>query len=169
MIFRRVLDKVRMLEKLAGYASKHRVLVGVPAEAGEHEGGITNAALGYLFEYGSPETNMPPRPWLLPGVRLAQPAIRKELVAGYGKAVTVILRNGTMQMAIAELTRSQHKVGLIAQNAIRGRIQQGIAPPLAPRTVYARLHRKKNRRSGGSMTPLIDTGQFIRSITYVIT
>lgn len=161
-------DFVRRLELLASFAGKRFAYVGIPQEAGEHEGGIRNATLGYLFEYGDPATNMPPRPWLLPGVALVEDRIAEELAAGFQRGMRHILGGGTMTQARAEITKSQHKVGLIAQGAIQRRIQAGIAPPLSPRTVYARMHRKSKRRSGGEMTPLYDTGAFIRSITYVI-
>ncbi|MCJ2023540.1 hypothetical protein, partial [Methylobacterium sp. J-067] len=53
-------------------AVEKRVLIGIPAESmhpGEKgEKPINNAALGYLFEYGQPEKNLPARPHLFPGV-----------------------------------------------------------------------------------------------------
>lgn len=140
---------------------RSQVLVGIPADAKTQsaEGAsISYASLGYMFETGAPEINMPARPWLEPGVATARERITKLLAAGGKK----LLLGGTTSDYEATL----HKVGLTAQSAVQKYITEGIDPPLSPRTVYARLHRRYNRRQPGNMTPLIDTGGFRRSVTY---
>ncbi len=147
---------------------KSELLVGISGEsAGRGDDAINNVALGYLFETGEPATNMPPRPWLRPGVE----SIRDEIVERLGAVARDVIVKAVQQPgygAKPDIERALHLLGLKAQNAVRGRIRAGIAPPLSPRTVYARLHRKKNRRTPGPMTPLIDEGNFIRSIGYVV-
>lgn len=137
------------------------VLVGIPADAkGQDADGqpIQYAGLGYVFEFGAPEINMPARPWLAPGIEAEKERIGKLLAAGGKK----LLFGGPK----SDYETTLHKVGLIAQSAIKNRIVAGIDPPLSPRTIYARLHRRKRRREPGKMTPLIDTGGFLRSIQY---
>ena len=75
---------------------------------------------------------------------------------------------GDVSGAKSEIEDGLHRVGLKSVSIIQGRITAGLSPQLAERTVYARLHRKKNRRNGPDMKPLIDTSQLLRSITYVI-
>lgn len=163
-------DMTPALRKVLGMLATSKVLVGIPAEgASRSEGGINNAALGYLFEHGSPETNMPPRPWLVPGVQAARDEISQHLAIGARNAIQATLHsNGDVRAGRAEADKALHRVGLVAQNSMRGRIQSGIAPALSERTIYARLHRRRNRRSPGPMTPLIDTGVFLKSITYAV-
>jgi len=139
------------------------VLVGIPAAAtGQDAEGrsVQYAALGYIFETGAPEINMPPRPWLGPGIATAEAKIAKLLADGGKK----LLSGGST----GDYEATLHKVGLTAQSAIQKHISDGIDPPLSERTIYARIHRRKNRRSPGKMTPLIDTGGFRNSITYSV-
>lgn len=158
------------LNKVLATLAKSRVLVGVPATDGaRQDGSINNAALGYLFETGDPETNMPPRPWLVPGIQEVQGEISRRLVAGARNAIQATVRgSGDVRAGRAEVKNALETVGNVAQASVQRRIGAGIAPALSERTIYARLHRKKNRRSPGEMTPLIDTGEFIRSIRYVV-
>lgn len=153
---------LRMLDKCA-------VRIGIPGEARREDGGPSNAVLGYIHEFGAPEHNIPPRPWLSPGIASEWDKIEPVLAKGSVDAIFAAL-SGSQGVsggrAIAE--RTLHKVGLLAVNAVRARIVAGIAPPLSARTVYARLHRKKGRRTAGKMTPLIDTGQLLKSVTYIV-
>ena len=61
---------VGSITKLVG----KQVLVGIPEANGsrqdpEESAPVTNAALGYIHEFGSPRANIPARPFLIPGVR----------------------------------------------------------------------------------------------------
>lgn len=55
------------------------------------------------------------------------------------------------------------RIGMGIVGIIRKRIQDGIAPPLSPRTVANRAGKGKGE---GGDTPLIDTGQLIQGITW---
>ncbi|SPP31659.1 hypothetical protein ARAF_0801 [Arsenophonus endosymbiont of Aleurodicus floccissimus] len=45
------------------------MLVGIPAENSEREDiSFSNAAIGYINEFGSPAKNIPARPYLIPGI-----------------------------------------------------------------------------------------------------
>ena len=55
-------DNMARVMKSVNELVRQDVLVGIPAGPERTEGEpITNAELGYLFEYGSPATNMPAR------------------------------------------------------------------------------------------------------------
>ncbi len=132
------------------------MLVGIPESAPERDDEpISNAVIGYIQETGSPVNNIPPRPFLVPGVKDAQVPIAAQL----GKGAQLALSG---QASAAET--ALHSAGLTAQNAVRAKLQAGEDfQPLAESTLAAR------RRRGRSGTkPLIDTGQLRNSITYVV-
>lgn len=117
------------------------------------------------MENGAPEANVPARPWLVPGVTAATPQIVARLLAA-GRAALRGDKSGVEQQLAG--------AGQDAVASVTAGIQAGIAPPLAPATIRARRRRSKGstyRRKAtatSDVTPLIDTGSFIRSITYVV-
>ena len=182
-----VLDKVdKTVAGIVGLAGT-RVMVGVPAEKAlrkpdERVRGqpINNAALAYIHENGAPEAKIPPRPFLLPGVKIVQPEIEKGLRAAAEHAF-----DGKPDAS----ERDFHRVGLRAQAAVRRKIQSGPFLPLAPATILARIARGRRgqvssylqaKRERGEivssdihvefsgMRPLIDTGALRNSINYVV-
>ncbi len=144
-----------VMRALADLSGKD-VLVGIPESAGNHDGApISNAAIGYIQETGSPVNNIPPRPFLVPGVA----AIQDEVAARLGKAA-----QGALDGQADTVQRNMAAAGLIAQNSVRRTINDGNGfAPLAERTLSAR-----RRRGRTGEKPLIDTGQLRNSIIYVI-
>jgi len=149
-----VLKQIRSL-------TKEEVLIGVPdenagrqPEQGEQEKPISNAEIGYVMEFGLPEKNIPARPHLVQGVREATDQLGEILQAGAMKAL-----NGDKQAADIAL----NKAGLAGQNAVRKKVTDGPFVPLSPKTLEAR---KRRGRTGEK--PLIDTGQYRNSLTYVV-
>lgn len=155
-----------------------RVLVGIPATGASRAPSspgllANNAAIGYLQEFGNPATNLPARPHLVPGVRRILPQATTILRQGLAKELANV-PNGMVQ--------ALNIVGLLAQNSVRGLIAQSIPPPLALRTIMNRLYRRASyiaasparkkamaaKWVSGTFIPLIDTGQYRNSITYVI-
>lgn len=133
------------------------VLVGIPADKAErHEKGETfnNATLGYIHEFGSPKANIPPRPFLYPGVHNA----RNKVMPRIREATRAVLK-GDNEAA----SRQLHAAGLIAVNEVRAVINAGPPPELSERTLAARRARGRT-----GTVPLIDTGQLRNSITYVL-
>lgn len=78
-----------------------------------------------------------------------------------------------------------NKIGILGQNAVRGRFVDNEWPPLADSTLDAQAlqkdeggnvmkdkkgnaKRKKSRRERERVNPLVDTGQLRKSYTYVI-
>lgn len=151
-----VLERVKAL-------TRSEVLIGIPdanaartKEEDEDQKGepITNAGLGYAHEFGLPEKNIPARPFLIPGVADVKDRVAKVL----GTAVKKTL-SGDADAAETALTR----VGLIAETAVKSRIDEGPFVPLAPVTL---AQRKRRGRTGEK--PLIDTAQMQRSVTHVV-
>ena len=129
-----------LLRRLAAVAQRD-VLVGVPAGEARDDG-PTNAEIGYQNEFGSPANNIPARPHLLPGVA----AVQDKVVA-----------------KLSDAERHLHAAGLLAQNSVRRTLTTTAYRPLSERTL---AERRARGRTGTK--PLIDTGQYRRSITYVV-
>jgi hypothetical protein len=78
-------DKGQRIAKAMDELARDQVLVGWPAgqparkDDNMNPEEFTNAAIGYIAEYGAPEVNIPPRPVLLPGIRDAKDKINKLL------------------------------------------------------------------------------------------
>ncbi len=172
-------DVKKVLASMQAVASK-RVLVGVPSTtAGRKEEELSNATIGYLMEHGVPERNVPPRPFLIPGVKGAQKEISRRL--------RDIARLG-LSTQPGRVVYAMNALGLFAQSAVRAKITDGPFVPLSPRTIEGRLRRRRAGRqliaqrgvSGAIIAnrsmevqiagekPLIDTGQLRQSINYVI-
>lgn len=122
------------------------VKVGVIGQqAGEsREGGITNAELAMLHEFGAPGAGIPERSFLratFDEKRDQYRALCRKLLAA------VVDRKITVEAALKVL-------GLKVVADVKARIRAGIAPPNSASTIAAK----------GSNTPLIDTSQLINSI-----
>lgn len=125
--------------------------IGIHADAGEHEGGITNAQLGALLNYGNPLNKMfgkpapiPARPWLIPGVESGK---REQMIA------------------FAEVfgrTQSGEKALAAAATVATGNVQQYMTDLKDPPNSAVTIERK------GSSNPLIDTGALRASVTWKI-
>lgn len=142
-------DNVPALRKALKYLIDNDVLVGVPQSRTQRKSGtITNAALAYIHNTGSPARNIPARPFMEPGIKNATERISQLMRQ---------VANAALKGNQPAVRRGLESVGLVAQNSIRSKINEGIPPPL------------KHPRPGKSRDkPLIDTGQMRNSITYVI-
>lgn len=150
----------KAIKELAG----KRLLVGIPQDKDPRPGEpIGNAGLGFIHEFGSPAVNIPPRPFLIPGVESAMPQITREL-----RAAAVAALDGK------SADQGLGRAGIIAVRTVQARIAAGIPPPLAPATVARRRIRtpgssyRRRATTPADVIPLIDTGQMLRSITWVI-
>ena len=149
-------DNLPALLKAVKQLTSKETLIGIPAEnAGRNDGSpVNNAEIGYIQEFGSPEQNIPARPFLVPGVQGALPQITARMKVGGTKALS-----GDMDAA----DKTLNAVGLIGQNAVRAKINEGIPPALSPRTL---ADRRARGRTGEK--PLVDTGALRNSVTYVV-
>ncbi|PHM33325.1 hypothetical protein [Xenorhabdus innexi] len=149
------------------------VLVGVPAENSPRDDvPFGNAGIGYINEFGSPAQNIPPRPHLQPGVRSVEDKTTEQL-----KLAAEWILEGKKDKA----EKALNKAGQIAVQGIQRYMTTHDFEPLADPTVAARARRGRkgakvevqNRQEGGTPNnanarPLIDTGNYRRSITYVV-
>ena len=145
-----------ILDALKTLANKD-VLVGIPEskdERDDNESEIGNAAIGYINENGSPAQNIPPRPHLKPGVKSVEQDFMPHLKAAAQKAL-----DGNAEGAVTFLDRA----GTVAANGVKRYITSTGFTPLADATIANRLRRG---RTGNK--PLIDTGEYRRSITHVV-
>lgn len=174
---KRTTDMTAAIRKAVESLTEKDVYIGVPAEkAGERQGGINNAELSYIHEFGAPGAGIPARPHLLPGIEKIVPEAAGELKAAARAAL-----EGKANTVDAALNR----IGLLGQNAVRAKFQDNDWPPLADATLDYQPLRKddqgnvlrnkkgtalrgKSRREQGKLNPLLNTGQLMKSHTYVI-
>ena len=133
------------------------VLVGIPEARDERqdaEGDFGNAGIGYINESGSPKQNIPARPHLQPGVRASEADYLPHLKAAAQKALEGDAEGGTVSL---------ERAGTIAANGVKRYITITGFTPLADATIANRLRRG---RTGNK--PLIDTGEYRRSVTHIV-
>lgn len=161
-------DNVKSITKAVRDLARTTLHVGIPEDkSARQENTMNNATLGYIHEYGSPRANIPPRPWLQPGVIES-----KDKWMGYLRLAGKQAFEGKPDSVDTAL----HMAGTVARDSVKVRIISGITPALAESTKRRRQAKHKNTKTGtselpqefGGFTPLIDTGQFYNSITYVL-
>lgn len=179
---RTVTDNMASVMKSINSLVSKDVLVGIPAGPVREDGEpITNAELGYVHEFGSPISNVPARPFLIPGIQDVQPQIAEQFRA----AAVAALTNEPGQVE----TRL-NRAGLIATNSAKAKISSNIAPALNPETIRNRHKGRKTKsmrknekayldlvaggddpkdaQSAAGIVSLINTGELRNAITYVI-
>lgn len=169
-----VQDKLPELIEAVEAMTKKEVLVGVPGSTSPRgdDSGFTNAAIGYIAEYGSPARNIPARPWLGVSIEGIKDQINQRFRA---------MAQAALDGNLAKVKSGLEAVGLLAQNAAQNKVRQGPFVPLAESTIEARARRGRKgakiqlaRMARGmafdpALTrPLIDTGAFLQSISYVV-
>lgn len=143
----RVPDVLKALQAMA----KKEVLIGIPEEESSRPGEtISNAELGYIHEFGSPASNIPARPFLIPGVEQAQ------------KGAAAILKEGAQETLSTNkpIDESLDRAGVLASNSVKRQFTSPTNgwPPDSPATIARK----------GSDRPLIDTAELRRSVTHVV-
>jgi hypothetical protein len=201
---KKTLDNLSAIHRAVSALTEQDVYIGVPAVDGARgdidkknhgqqarsNGGINNAYLGYIHEYGAPSQGIPPRPHLVPGIKDVQPEIAKILKDAAAKAL-----QGNEQAVENALNR----IGLLGQNAVRARFINNDWPPLKPATLARYIDppppkaaagnpdqpeqpeqpeqkagkkkkpkKRTTRADTGKLNPLIVSGQLRKSYTYVI-
>lgn len=132
------------------------VLIGIPeATNNRPDSPIGNAAIGYIQETGSPLQNIPPRPFLVPGVVGSQLNWLPQL-----QSAALAALNGKTD----EMNSAFERAGMIASDAVKLKITDGIPPPLK----RPRYRSGQAPQQPSEATPLIDTGSLLRSVTYVV-
>lgn len=141
----------QLVAELLKLTDKSTVAVGIQgAEASApHEGGLTNAQLGTIHEFGAPGAGIPERSFLRSTVENNRTAYADLIAKGLDRVV-----RGALSV--------EQLLGLIGARVVadvKKTIRGHIAPPLKTATI----------RRKGSSTPLIGrTGQLINSITWQV-
>lgn len=178
---------VQMREALE-LLSKLEVLVGVPDGNSDREANAelpnvkepTNAMLAFVHDQGAPESNIPARPFMRPGIAAVQAQVTDKLA----QTMRAVLRGG----GVDKVEQGLGQVGILAAVSIQKTINDGIPPPLSEMTLRNRM--RKGRKNGGGARkgaaqeldrrwdgqapsvefakPLVDTAQLRNSITYAI-
>lgn len=126
-----------------------RAKVGIQSpEAEVNRGGITNAGLAAVHEFGSPARGIPERSFMRSTFDENQLVYQKEMDRIAGAMLEGAQLEGEML-----LLGEQYRGDVI------DKIHSNIPPPLADATVA---------RKGGEATALIDTGQLLNSIRVVV-
>lgn len=153
--------------------SEKRVLVGVPGNSEERKDQeLNNAQLAYIHDQGAPRAGIPARPFLIPGIAKVQNKINSLL-----KRCIQAKLDGDKVKEYDSLW----KAGLVAQNSVRTIIMDNEGfEPIKRTTALGRLRKRKYLQGKfkgnkslkeefiGSFKALIDTGQLLKSITFVI-
>jgi len=148
-------DKMSKVLKAIADLVKQDVLVGIPDSAPDRKDGpISNAAIGYIQEKGSPINNIPARPFLVPGVDEVQSKVADQL----GKAA-----DSALDGSQAGIEKALNSAGFVAQNSVKRKINSNIQPELAKRTIAARKARGITQEN-----TLVVTGGLRNAITYVL-
>lgn len=161
------------------------VLVGIPEATTDrdHNDGsdITNAALGYIHEFGAPAANIPARPFLIPGVENSLDRSTRQLELAAKAALTGDQAATMMRLEVA---------GQIAAAGAKREISYGDFVPLKPSTIRNRRRSRQtasireaekeylrlvagglddaSAQSAAGIRPLINTGALRNSITSVV-
>lgn len=167
---------VKVNESLAKLAKK-QVYVGIPESgAGRKQGEINNAALMYIHTNGSPMNNIPARPVIEPAIE--QPETKKLIVEQLKDAAEAAFEGDESAM-----DESLQKAGRLGANAAKRWFTDSRNgwPKNKPSTIRNKLRKLPGTSyadamdildSGGDIssldTPLIDSGELRRSITYVV-
>lgn len=157
------------LKRLKGVANA-RVMVGIPKSTTAREGNEpTNAEIAYINEHGSIGQGIPPRPFMSVGMKKARPEIKRHFFNAAHLAT-----QGNKQGAMAQLEQA----GMAGASAVKLAIVDGDFVPLSPYTIKNRHKQRltKSKRKGEkddanfgvNVKPLINTGQLLQSITYVV-
>lgn len=120
--------------------------------------GITNPQLAAVHEFGYPEGNIPERPFMGPSFDKQREKYRQDLLA-------LVRRAGN---DAAAMEKGLGLLGTRMVTDIRDFIVGGA--PIAPENTPEVKRRKERKSSGapGGVRTLVDTGQLVRSISWVV-
>lgn len=143
------------LKSIKGFVAK----VGWVAKKKYENSEMTTAAAAAIAETGYPAKNIPQRAHGRPTIERRKKVWAK-IAESEAKKIFDGKQTGKGAMEV---------LGLQAAGDWRETITQIFDPPLSPRTIAARLRKKKDRKTVGNLTkPLIDTTQMIESLTNAV-
>lgn len=151
------------LEKL----SKSEIYVGFPASA-KNEDGLTIAKYARWNNYGtfthdengSTTKRIPARPFFTEGFYFEK----------YQERRTKLAKHLVKQISNGKLTTEEAcgRLGIEAVNNVRDSILTGPWAPNKPSTMARKLAKSKGKKSKYGVKPLVDTGDMINAVTYIV-
>lgn len=152
-------DAVKSLSKKACYVG---IAKGSEGDK-RSDGGPDNHLLGFIHENGSPSANIPPRPFLVPGVKSYQ----EEVIKGLSKAMRLALKDDAKGC-----NEVLERTALKTADAVKNYMQTADFEPLKPATIAnrnrSRLTQGKRQeeidQDASKIRPLINTGSLRNSI-----
>jgi hypothetical protein len=144
-------DLIKTLRAAAQDASVRVGVFGEGKGAEQRDGGLTNAELMVIHEYGSPAAGIPERA----PIRRTIDEKRESYVTGLIPRLMRALTDRKISISDA-----LDLMGLQMSNDVKRTITtgEGVPPPLSPTTIARK----------GSSRPLVDTGRLLASITYAV-
>jgi hypothetical protein len=120
------------LGKVIEAVAKRDVLVGYPHESSARKDGeaMNNAARAYILNYGSQAAHIPAREFMGSGI--------VDIMPRAGKTMELAVRRATQKLDVTELDKALTRVGIMATNSIKRKIQSNLPPPLSVFTVMWR-------------------------------
>lgn len=142
--------------KSVGALIKKRLIVGIPSDKTERNDDepITNAEIGYISEHGDPAQNIPQREHLRPGVDLVKNQCAYEMACALHAA---------FDKSKGHPDEYLHRAGITASTSVKTFIEAGNFVNLSDFTIF-----KRKQRGRTGTKPLIDSAQYLNSITYGI-
>ena len=128
---------------------KMEIIVGIQgSQASQDNGGLTNAVLGTIHEFGAPKAG------------IVQRAFLRGTIEREGKKYQELVKDAAARLSIGQGLRKQLEIiGLVVVADIKKTFNQSIGlAPLKAATIAAK----------GSSKPLIDVGTLRESITSVV-
>ena len=111
------IDNMSKFQETLRLLGASAVIVGIPEDNDSRfESNITNSQLAYIHEYGAPTANIPPRPFLIPGIEQAEDS-NLEIFQHYAKIALSLEQDAT-----SDIEQMQEKIG---ENSV-GFVQRAI-------------------------------------------
>lgn len=159
---------VQELNKSLERLKRSVVFVGIASGSkkdAREDGGPPNHLLGFVHEHGSPAANIPPRPFLVPGVMSGKEKVTKHLEAAMRAAL-----NDDDKAVKALLERA----GSDAVLAVQLYMRNGTFEPLKPSTIKNRNRsrltegKRENEQQGENIKPLINSGALQKALDFYV-
>ncbi len=159
---------VQELNKSLERLKRSVVFVGIASGSktdAREDGGPPNHLLGFVHEHGSPAANIPPRPFLVPGVKSGKEKVTKHLEAAMRAAL-----NDDDKAVKALLEQA----GSDAVSAVKLYMRNGTFEPLKPSTIKNRNRsrltkgKRENEQQGKNIQPLTNTGALRDALDFYV-
>lgn len=128
-------------------------------ESAKYDDGVPVAGIAAQNEYGNPKLGIPPRPFIRP------------TIAEKSNEWDLLLENGSRAVLNGSKTMSDvmQILGLKASADIKNAIARYQGTPLKDATVKARMRKKADGQTVGSLTkPLVEEAIMLNTITYEV-